>query len=208
MHRAPRTFGPRATDRAARHVLFSLCIALPLAWLGPIAPALAQAASTQAEATPRILALEDLGRARPNEAAAELERLLAATQEHGAQRLELLTVQGLIHAIASQPDAARRCAARLEAWGRDSGAALAPGAAAAALLIRARSMARGGNLQRADALTQEALARLPDTMPARDRHRFVSTRAYIASESGKLEDAVRVGHESLALADRTDDPWR
>ena len=68
------------------------------------------------DATPRILALESLGRARPTEAAAELERLRADTAEFSPQRLELLTVQGLMLAVASQPEAAERSAAQLDAW--------------------------------------------------------------------------------------------
>ncbi len=174
--------------------------------------AFALAATTRAQpaddTTRRILELESLGRARPTEAAAELERLQASTAELSPQRLELLTVQGLMLAVASQPEAAERCATRLDAWSGRPGAALAAEAAAATLLVRGRSIARGGNLQRAEALLQQAVEHLPATLSARDRWRFVAALGYVKNEAGKLEDAVRLNHEALALADRDTELWR
>lgn len=96
-----------------------------------------------------LLALEAAGRARPTDTAEELERLLPETAEFSPQRLELLTVQGLMLAVGAPPEAAERVATRLDAWARLHPA---PGVAAAALLVRARAMARSGNLQHADAL--------------------------------------------------------
>ncbi len=184
-----------------RFVLSLVCLLA----LAPVAPARAQAVD---ETTQRILVLESLGRARPTEAAAELEQLRAATAELSPQRLELLTVQGLMLAVASQPEAAERSAAQLDAWSARSGIALAAEAAAASLLVRARSTAHGGNLQRAEALLQQAIHHLPATLSARERWRFVAALGYIKNETGKLEDAVRLNHEALALADRTPELWR
>jgi diguanylate cyclase (GGDEF)-like protein len=164
-------------------------------------------AQTAVGTAARILALESHGRALPNAAAAELAQLRDTTPAASPQRLELLTVQGLMLALASQAEAAEAVAATLEAWGRDAGAAHAPNAAAAALLIRARSTARDGNLARADTLMQEAMARLPPAAAARERYRFVSAQGYIKDQAGQLEDAVRLNHEGLALADQQDRPW-
>jgi diguanylate cyclase (GGDEF)-like protein len=169
------------------------------------APVRAQAPD---EVTQRILALENQGRAHPFEAAQALEALLPATPAFGAQRLELLTVQGLMLAVAAPPQAMERSAARLDAWADDPHAANAPTAAAAALLVRARSVARDGNLQRADRMMQDAFARLPNTLLPRERYRFVSTRGYIEDNAGLLEAAVRLNHEALALADAQGDAWR
>jgi len=156
----------------------------------------------------RILALESLGRARPTEAADTLERLLPLTAEHSAQRLELLTVQGVMLALASQGDAAERSAQRLEAWGHDATAPEAASAGASALLIRAGTMARSGKLQRADTMLQDALKRLPATLSPRSRYRFVLAHARVMGDSGKLDVAVRLGHDALTLADQTGDLWR
>ncbi len=168
-----------------------------------------RAASPDADdTTQRILALESLGRARPGEAAEQLEQLRATTAEFSPQRLELLTVQGLMLAVASQAEAAERAAVQLDAWSSKPGAPLGAEAAAATLLVRARSTARSGNLQQADAMLQKAMNHLPATLSARDRWRFVTALGYIRNESGKLEDAVRLNHEALALADQQAEPWR
>jgi diguanylate cyclase (GGDEF)-like protein len=170
--------------------------------LASVQAALAQqpaAPSSSARIDELILALESKGRGQPNQAAAELEALRPSTPEFSAQRLELLTVQGLMLAVAWQGDAAELAAAQLDAWERDhrSGAP-----AAAAVLIRASASARNGNFQRADALLGPAVASLPPDLSPRQRYRFVSALAYIKEEAGKLEDAVRLNHEALALADR------
>jgi len=210
MRRAASRFDcPRAAVR-------SLWLALALAsGIAPAALGATPAAATEAAASvptgapneATLAALESLGRARPDDAAAKLQRLLPLTAAHSALRLELLTVQGMALAMASQADAAERSAAQLEAWGRDRDAPLAPSASAAASLIRARAMARGGNLERADTLMQEAITLLPASVSTRARFRFVWTHAFIKSEAGKLEAAVRLGHEALALADRIDERW-
>ena len=187
---------------AVRLLLVTLLAALLVnAW-----PAAAQ--TTGDEMLRRIRELESQGRARPNEAARALEALLPAAPEHSPQRLELLTVQGLMLAVASQPEAAERSAARLENWGQEPRLASAPSAMAAALLIRARAMARERNLQQADSLMREAIARLPAEMQARDRYRFVLAHGYILTRTGKLDAAVRLIHEALALADQQSDLWR
>ena len=165
----------------------------------------ALAQSHEDEVDRLIQALESKGRALPNQAAAELEVLRPTTPELGAQRLELLTVQGLMLAVAWQGAAAERAAVQLETWGRDQQASVP---SAAAVLIRASASARAGNFQRADAMLQQAMATLPADLPVRLRYRFVHTQAYIKEESGKLEDAVRLNHEALALADRQEELWR
>ena len=189
------------TGALLRHLAAPLVLAL--GWL-----ASAAGAQPAIDATPRILALESLGRARPNDAAQQLEQLRDTTPAFSTQRLDLLTVQGLMLAVAAQPGAAEHAAAQLEAWGNTPATAHAPMAAAAALLIRARGMARSGDLRRADPMMRDAIARLPATLLPRERYRFVSAQAYIAHESGRLEAAVRRYHEALALADQQDAVWR
>ena len=94
-------------------VLVLVFVFVPMLGFAPAS----RAASPDVDAsTQRILALESLGRARPSEAAEQLEQLRASTPEFGRQRLELLTVQGLMLAVASQPEAAERSAAQLDAW--------------------------------------------------------------------------------------------
>lgn len=174
----------------------------------PSVPATPPAAIIADATTSRILALESLGRARPTEAAETIERLLPFTAPYSTQRLEALTVQGLMLTLVPATDAADAPAERLDRWGTEAVAPQAALAAASARLIRARSTARAGNLQRADALLQDAIARLPDGLTPRQRYRFVAAQAQIQQDAGKLDTAVRLGHEALALADRTDEAWR
>jgi len=74
-------------------------------------------------------------------------------------------------------------------------------------LVRARGLAFRGNLQKADALITDALQRLPANPSPRTRLRFIWAQAKIRDNSGKLEDAVRIFHEALALADQIGEPW-
>jgi diguanylate cyclase (GGDEF)-like protein len=193
----------RAGDAMARWFLAASAGLLIAACLFGLRGAFAQGSGDEVDRL--IQALESKGRALPDQAAAELEVLRPTTPEFGAQRLELLTVQGLMLAVAWQGAAAERAALELEAWGRDQQARVP---AAAAVLIRASASARAGNFQRADVMLQDAMANLPAELPVRLRYRFVHTQAYIKEESGKLEDAVRLNHEALALADRQDELWR
>ena len=189
----------------ARRALRALSLTVLLAAAMVARPACAQTADPT---TQRILALESLGRARPTTAAEQLEQLRTATAEFSPQRLELLTVQGLMLAVSAQSDAAERQAAQLEAWARTPGAALAPNANAAARLVRARAMAHSGDLPSAQALLQGAMAQLPATLPARDRYRYVAALGAIEDDVGKYAEAVRLKHEALALADQHGELWR
>ena len=181
---------------------------LPLLTAAVTAGAGPGAFAADADLTTRILALERLGRARPTEAARQLEALRERTPVHSPEQLELLTVEGLMLDVASQYAAAERPATLLDAWGRETGAPHAALAHASALLVRARAMARSGDLQQADAMMQEAVEQLPADQLPRDRYRFLLAQAYIKNEWGKLEDAVRIYHAALKQADRQDDLWR
>ncbi|MEP7297751.1 MAG: GGDEF domain-containing protein [Burkholderiales bacterium] len=192
--------GPSVTAHRLVAALRSMLLALLL-------PCALATAADAANST-RILALENLGRARPDEAAAALENMLPLTAEHGTERLELLTVQGVMLTLASMNDAAEAAVGRLTVWSEDTAAAHASAAGAAAALIRTGTMVNNGDLQRADEALQTALMHLPDTTAPRDRYRFVAALARIKRDSGKLDAAVQLSHEALALAERTDEPWR
>jgi len=202
MPNAPRRPRPFAFVLVCARVF--ACALTTLAPLGSVAYPLAPGDDT----TARILALESLGRAQPHEAAKALEALQPVTPESSAQRLELLTVQGLVLAAAAPPEAMAATAARLEAWSRDPRAANANAAAAAALLVRARSTARDGNLQSADKMMDQAMARLPTDTTPRTRFRFLYAHGYILRQAGQLERAVRVDHEALAIADEHGKAWQ
>ena len=82
-----------------------------------------------------------------------------------------------------------------------------PLAATAAGLLRARSAARGGPAGRADRLLSDAMARLPATAPASLRLRVVDAHADIKRSLGKLDLAVALRPQAVALADGLPEPW-
>jgi len=155
----------------------------------------------------RIRTLESEGRAHPQQAADTLELLLPSTGKFSPQRLELLTVQGVTLAMSVQSKTAERQAAALATWGRLSAAPNATLATAAALLVRAHMAIRAGDLKDADAIMQQAMALLPPTTAPRDRWRFVNAWGNIKDGRGLLDEAVRLFHEALALADQQSDAW-
>jgi len=192
-----------------RPSLFRRCIA---AWL-LVASAVAGAPAMGQEAAQaigqRIAELESLGRAQPVEAARRLEALLPEVGPRSAEHLELLTVQGLALAEGSHDRAALAVAARLEDWQSQHADAMAQAASTAALLIRASSWAHAGNnLQRADAVLRAAAARLPAGAPVQQRYRLTAIDGYIKDNAGRVEDAVRLNHEAMDLADQLPQAWR
>ncbi len=160
-----------------------------------------------------VLALERAGRAQPREAAAELARLLAAGGHDRATRLEALTIQGWLLASVPDNEGAEAVVRQLDASGRAEGLSPAaspnsPAAGAAALLVRARLAEQTGNIRRAGPLIDEAVARLPADAPPLTRLRFLGAQSHIQNRAGKLEDAIRIDHEALKLADALTEPWR
>jgi diguanylate cyclase (GGDEF)-like protein len=153
----------------------------------------------------QIIEIEHDGDSHPREAAQALERLLPATAPFSRERLELLTVRGILLNMASEPEAADKVAQLLDDWARTPAG---NAAAAAASLVRARGHSLRGNLKKADALMAEALARLPADAPPLTRLRYLWTQARIKDDSGRLEDAIRIYHETLKLADQVGEAWR
>jgi diguanylate cyclase (GGDEF)-like protein len=177
--------------------------ALALALLGGLA--MAAAAGVALPLQQQIEELEHEGVARPKQAAEGLADLLPSTPGTSPERLELLTVRGMLLANAQEPEAAEAVAQQLDDWGRSQNA---PAAFAAASLVRACAVSQRGNLKRADALISEALSRLPAGASVLARFRFLHTQALIKGDTGKLEDAIRIEHSALALADQIGSPWR
>ena len=195
--------------RAAAHPPLVACAwSCPWGWARALRPA-RPPSRRRTRLTGRILALEDSGRARPFEAAQALEALLPATAAHGTQRLELLTVQGLVLAAAAPSETIEPAATRLEAWAGEPTAPNAAAAGSAAQLVRARAVARSGNLQRADAMMQDADgARCPRRCCRASASATSSPTATSRTTPASSKTAVRLDHEALKLADALGAPWR
>lgn len=153
----------------------------------------------------RIEALEHTGQAQPRWAAEALAELAPQAEAFGPERLELMTVRGVLLAAAQEPQAAEALAQKLDERAR---LRAEPGAFAAASLVRACALSQRGNLQKADALLADGLKRLPADAPALTRLRFLVTQAQVKSDSGKLQDAIRISHLALSLTDAVGAAWR
>lgn len=153
----------------------------------------------------QLLLLERDGRAQPQACAARLAALAAAEGTAAAQRTQALLLQGWLLAGLSDPAGTEAAARQLERVGE---AGDPPLAAAAALLVRARLAEQSGDTARAGELIDQATARLPGQAGTLDRLRFTSAQAHIRNAASRLQDAIRLDHQSLTLADELAEPWR
>ena len=74
--------------------------------------------------------------------------------------------------------------------------------------MRARLAEQTGDTARAGELVDQAVARLPVQAGTLNRLRFTSAQSHIRNSASRLEDAIRLDHQSLKLADDLAVPWR
>ena len=174
----------------------------------PLEAGTATAASAVASAShlkldPRLAALESDARARPRQALAQLDGLLRQLPPNGPQRVYALALQGVLQATREDREGAELSIREIEALRPPE-----PSAAAAAGLVRATLTQRRGPLSRADRQASEALAQLPaQALPAL-RYRLLQLLVRIKDDTGRFEDSVRLGQQSIRLADAGEPPWR
>jgi diguanylate cyclase (GGDEF)-like protein len=188
-------------------LLAALCV-VPLPGHARAEPASAARASAAASAPaalldPRLAALENEARARPRQALGKLDGLLRQLPGGGPQRVYALALQGVLQATREDREGAELSLREIEALRQPE-----PSAAAAAGLVRATLTQRRGPLSRADRQAAEALAQLPpDALPAL-RFRLLQLLVRVKDETGRFEEAVRLGQQSIRLADAGEPPWR
>jgi len=181
---------------------------LPLVGLlGAAAPAQADGSAPAAWQAPslqvaqRLAAFESAGRAHPSETAQAMQSLVASLPVGSADWREALTVQALLHTDASEPEAATHAMRRLRAQAT-------PAAEAAAHLVEASMALKSGDAREADKLLNAVEAQLPGTLSAESRVRFLGAHAKAKGRAGKLDDAVRLHLQEIALTDQIGVAWR
>ena len=190
-----------ALRRRARAVLAGL--GLLLAAAGASASACAPAAHlAPAE---QLLELERDGRAQPRPCAAQLATLAASGRLDAVGRVEALLLQGWLLAGLSDHAGAEAVARQLD---QAAAAGAPPLAGASALLVRARLAEQSGDTPQAGVLVDQAQARLPADAGVLNRLRFTSTQSHIRNSASRLEEAIRLDHQALKLADALALPWR
>jgi diguanylate cyclase (GGDEF)-like protein len=192
-----------ALRRRARAVLAALC------WLVAVggASAATETCTSEPHLLPaeQLLALENDGRAQPRPCAALLGTLAASGRLDPAARAEALLLQGWLLAGLSDHAGAEAVARQLDQAAQAGGPALA---GAAALLVRARLAEQSGETAQAGVLVDQAHARLPADADALNRLRFTSAQSHIRNSASRLEEAIRLDHQALKLADALALPWR
>jgi diguanylate cyclase (GGDEF)-like protein len=170
---------------------------LPLA-LGVIGPAGAAWALDPVEQ--KIQSLTEEGRSRPAEAARALQALLPDTGPRSAQRLELLAARGALLVQARDNAGVAAVTSELQEWRRNQ---WHPRAESTLLALQARVALVAGNRHAAEPLLAQAVAQLPADTPNEARFAYVKLQAKLSADSGRLEDAFRLQHEAMKLADES-----
>ncbi len=192
-----------ALRRRARAVLAGLCCLVAVVG----ASAATETCSPEPDLPPaeQLLALERDGRAQPRPCAAALGTLAASGRFDAIQRAEALLLQGWLLAGQSDHAGAEAVARQLD---QAAQAGSPPLAGAAALLVRARLAEQSGETAQAGTLVDQAQARLPADAGALNRLRFTSAQSHIRNSASRLEEAIRLDHLALKLADALALPWR
>jgi diguanylate cyclase (GGDEF)-like protein len=185
-------------------LLASLALSLAVR-AAPAEPA-SEAPSLSAEET-QLLNAQQLARSNPEEALATLRHLTAAWPEGQRERVRAMEQMGQLLGAMRQLDAAERVAQDLESLAQRH-PPLAERALAAAAYLRASLALKAGAKARAQRYMAEALQHLPADTPAWQRLTYVSYEANILERVGKVDDAVRVRLQAIALADAIGTPWR
>ena len=184
----------------------ALCCLALLGGLAAAAPARAQGAGAPLDAPVlgQLTALEAVARAHPRDAIARLAALLHTLPPQSPARVLVLTLRGTLQAAQQEHEEAQASLRQLELL-----ADLQPWAGAAAAMLRAaQAVHQKLPLARADRLAAEATRLLPPDAPALWRLRLSALHATIHEDRGALDDALRLRHRAVALADGLGDAWR
>ena len=182
-----------ALRRGARAALAGLGL-----WLATGAASAECMPSAQLSPEVQLLELERGGRAQPQPCAARLAVLAEQAQADPALRIEALQLQGWLLAGLSDAAGVDTVAQQLER----------SDAPAAALLVRARLAENTGETTRAESLIGQAQQRMPADASPLNRLRFASAQSHILNSASRLEEAIRIDHQALKLADALAEPWR
>ena len=153
----------------------------------------------------QLLELERDGRAQPRPCAARLAALAGSPQLDEAGQVEALLLQGWLLAGQTDHGGAEAVSRQLDQL---AAAGALPLAAAAALLVRARLAEQAGDTAQAGVRVDQAVARLPVDASGLNRLRFASAQSHIRNSASRLDEAIRLDHQALKLADTLAQPWR
>ncbi|MFZ2988049.1 diguanylate cyclase domain-containing protein [Ideonella sp.] len=182
-----------------------------LLWLLPLwliaATALAQGVQDPVKPGDELARLEYDGRARPDAVAEMLEQKLPELATEPRRELQALRVLGSLRATLEQPEPAQAVIERIERFATVTDPQLRRDAVLAAACLKADLLRNTGPLAKADSQLEEAVRGLNDQTPPEIRLSCLAIHATIKENLGRFDDAVRLFHEAIRLADLRS-PWR
>jgi diguanylate cyclase (GGDEF)-like protein len=195
----PAPFSRAATGRATGLRQRAAWLALATSLLMGLALDASAAAAVKAEPADTLIeALADEGRARPLETARAL--LALASEPYSVRRRETMFARGVLLAAARQLDTAETIAHEFDQWDEERPD---PIVRASAMLLRVRIALRRGDSKSAEPLAVQSLALLPPDAPVLVKFRHVRQLAELRNDALRVDDALRLWHDALKLANES-----
>jgi diguanylate cyclase (GGDEF)-like protein len=172
-------------------------LALLCAVLAPISATAADVARPGSVTLAGLRALGEQAHGAPEQTITKLQALREHTADGSAERLELLTVLGLVLSDEQRHEATAAVQAELDAWAsrrRD------PAAAAAALTVAANLERQAGDLARAEEQLVQALALSPAPALSIERFRIHYLLTEPRRERGAFDLSVASAQEATRIA--------
>jgi diguanylate cyclase (GGDEF)-like protein len=187
-----------ASQRASRTGLaLALSAALLYGLLAPLPATAADIARPGAVTLVGLRALAEQAHGAPRQTIDKLQALREHTADGSPERLELLTVLGLVLGNEQRSEATAAVRAELDAWAtrrRD------PAAAAAALTVAANLERHAGDLKRAEEQLARALASSPAPAVSVERFRIHHLLTEAQRERGAFDLSVASAQEAARIA--------
>ncbi|TDP72951.1 diguanylate cyclase (GGDEF)-like protein [Roseateles toxinivorans] len=187
-------------QRHLRHIVILCSACLVACSPAPDTPAAGQFAS----GSPELEQLERTGTAAPAAAAEKAKALYENAPQGSFSALDILSVQGALLAEARDDAALADVVTRLENWPNPQ---LTETARATVSFLRARQLWAANNLREAelmmDGIDKQQLSNAPPPL----RMRFLRALGRLKDGSGRIEDAISLQLQALALAEQSGQRW-
>jgi len=157
-----------------------------------------------ATGSPELEQLERTGSADPVAAAEKAKSLYAGSPPGSLNALEILSLQGSLLAEARDGAALATVVATLENWPNPQ---LSEAARATARYVRARQLSAANNLREAEVQLDGIDKQLLSNAPPPLRLRFLRALGRLKDGSGRIEDAISLQLQALALAELSGRRW-
>jgi diguanylate cyclase (GGDEF)-like protein len=186
-----------ASQRTSRAWLALALSALLAGMLAPFSAAATEGTRSAAVTPAALRALGEQAHGAPDKTIQALQALREHTADGSPERLELLTVLGLVLGDEQRSEATQAVQAELDAWAMHR---RHPAAAAAALTIAANLERQAGDLARAEEQLVKALASSPAPALSVERFRIHYLLTGLQRERGAFDVSLASAQEAARIA--------